>query len=62
MSTCPAFAWVGQTFASCDECGEPYWNHTHRYAVGVGEPFGGGLVLVPITAEEAEAARRKWSR
>jgi hypothetical protein len=22
---CESFRWVGQTFASCDNCGKPYW-------------------------------------
>ena len=58
--TCPAFKWVGQPFSSCDECGKPFWKHSHdtRYDA----PFGGRERRVVITRVQAEACRRKWDR
>lgn len=26
---CFGFRWIGQHFQHCDNCGEPYWEHTH---------------------------------
>jgi hypothetical protein len=26
---CFAFTWCGQSFRYCDNCGNPYWEHTH---------------------------------
>ena len=31
---CEAFAWIGQSFAHCDSCGQPYWEHTHIWGCG----------------------------
>lgn len=55
MNTCEAFSWVGQSFKHCDDCGQPYWDHTHVH--GVGSEFG---QRVPITPEEAERVKQKW--
>lgn len=52
---CEAFAWIGQSFRHCDNCGEPYWEHTHEH--GVGSQFG---TLVPITPEGASRVKSKW--
>lgn len=58
---CEGFAWVGQSFASCEECGRPYWEHSHdRRSGGSDGPFGLGLRLVPITPEQARGCRMKW--
>lgn len=58
---CEGFAWVGQSFACCDECGRPYWEHSHdRRSGGPDGPFGLGLRLVPITPEQARGCRMKW--
>ncbi|MFE6966898.1 hypothetical protein ACFVAJ_17440 [Agromyces sp. NPDC057679] len=54
-SLCEAFAWVGQPLTHCDDCGRPYWEHTHER--GVGQQAGD---IIPITAELAAARRRKW--
>lgn len=60
-AVCEGFAWVGQSFASCDECGRPYWEHSHdRRSGGSDGPFGLGLRLVPITPEQALGCRAKW--
>lgn len=59
---CEGFQWIGQTFASCDGCGHPYWEHTHDSQIKRdGTPFGPNQwALVPITPEQAEACRRRW--
>jgi hypothetical protein len=68
-AACPAFAWIGQSFAHCDDCGEPYWDHTHRYALGdenrqatTAGPFAPSRhqFLKVITRKEADAVRAKW--
>lgn len=59
---CRGFQWVGQSFASCDGCGLPYWEHTHdtRMRDGAGpfdeEPFD----YVPITDAQKVACKAKW--
>jgi len=59
---CAGFQWIGQSFAHCDGCGRPYWEHTHdRQIQKDAGPFDlGGWVLVPITPEQADACRRRW--
>lgn len=70
--TCYIYAWIGQSFEFCDNCGKPYWEHPYRYAVG---GFKGDFRVkrhlgyvdkwvwenaVIITKEEAEKTRAKW--
>lgn len=60
---CKGFRWVGQTFASCENCGQPYWEHTHdeqmRKDAG---PFDDDpWVYVPITGEQKAACKARWS-
>ena len=61
---CPGFRWIGQSFASCDGCGKPAWEHEGemRLREGAG-PFGGDgdWELRPWGPGEAEAIKRKWS-
>ncbi len=59
---CDGFRWIGQTFASCDDCGQPYWEHTHSREIDRERAFDVGFnyELVPITPEQADAARRRW--
>lgn len=35
---CFIFHWVGQTFMSCEECGEPDFVHPYRPVYGGGRP------------------------
>jgi len=58
---CYAFQWVGQPFSSCDNCGNPYWKHTHYLTVRVvpGKAFGRSFRKI-ITEEEAMACYMKW--
>jgi len=57
MTQCDVFAWVGQSFKHCDECGQPFWEHTHELRGG---PTYGEVLLVQITPELAEQVREKW--
>lgn len=64
---CPeGFHWMGQSFAHCDMCGLPAWEHD-----GMAEPkrtgtvsdvfsSNGHWVLKPWTPEGREACRRRW--
>jgi len=54
-ATCLAFHWIGQSFAHCDRCGQPYWEHSHDSHF-----VGGREKRVAIPAKAAEACRRKW--
>lgn len=42
---CTEFHWLGQTLASCDMCGKPYWVH---------ETYRGARIV------DAAAVKRKW--
>jgi hypothetical protein len=59
---CQGFRWVGQSFASCDGCGQPYWEHEcdTKLKPGAGpfddEPFD----YVPISDARRAAVRAKW--
>ena len=56
---CGAFAWLGQSFAFCDDCGQPYWDHTH-YGMGASERGPGRRVLKVITRASAARVRDEW--
>ena len=60
---CKGFQWVGQTFASCDRCGQPYWEHTHdsRMREGPGVLDADPWEYVPITDEQKAACKARWS-
>ena len=49
---CEAYAWIGQSFKYCDDCGKPYWEHTHIAR-------GGGR-RDPITPDSAAAVKARW--
>jgi hypothetical protein len=58
---CYGFMWVGQPFTSCDNCGQPYWEHTHEEVPHpAGGPFGRRLRRI-ISAADKEATRKKWA-
>lgn len=59
---CSGFQWIGQSFAHCDGCGAPYWEHAFDEQLNRDKgPFSpDAWVYVPISPEEAEATRRKW--
>ena len=59
---CAGFQWIGQSFAHCDNCGKPYWDHSHEDRLGRGGPFSGGSRRTVITRKQAEVCRRKWDQ
>jgi hypothetical protein len=56
---CFAFEWIGQPLTSCDNCGQPYWEHTHEQVHSPGQPISHHLRRV-IAANQREAVRAKW--
>lgn len=61
---CKGFQWIGQSFASCNECGQPFWEHTHdtRMKAGAGPFDKNPFEYVLITEAEKAACRAKWDR
>ena len=59
---CKGFAWVGQSFAHCEQCGEPYWEHQYDKQIKRGSgPFDDdSWHYVLITDELKAAVRAKW--
>lgn len=62
---CRGFRWIGQSFASCDGCGKPAWEHEGllRLREGAVAIFGGSeddYEVQPWKPGEAEAIERKW--
>lgn len=45
--TCQVFAWIGQPFTSCDNCGRPIWGHLYL------PPYGGARPVLFV---------RQWNR
>lgn len=48
---CTGYAWLGQDLHYCDDCGQPFWEHTHSKA-----PDGPEL----ITEQRREHVRSQW--
>lgn len=62
---CRGFRWIGQSFATCDGCGRPAWEHDgiRRLREGAKTIFGGSdddWEVIPWKPGEAEAIMRKW--
>jgi hypothetical protein len=70
--TCYIFAWVGQSFESCENCGKPYWEHLFdptyggekgAYRIKVYLSYLDAWVwekVNPITPERRAKTRAKW--
>jgi hypothetical protein len=56
---CFGFEWIGQPFSSCDNCGNPYWVHSHEARQAKGKRFG-HQVRVIISVEAATECYKKW--
>jgi hypothetical protein len=60
---CPAFRWIGQSFATCDGCGEPYWDHTHELTLAHdAKPFSIRERHQFIPRWRRDRVRAKWDR
>lgn len=64
IPACPGFLWIGQSFATCDGCGKPAWEHAGEMRLREGAALFGGSgadwELRPWKPGEAEAIKRKW--
>lgn len=61
---CKGFQWIGQSFASCDGCGKPYWEHDYDAQIKRDRPhpFGDDAIeYVPITPKQRAACKSLWS-
>ncbi len=61
--TCRGFQWIGQSFAFCDGCGKPAWEHEGEMRLREGASLFSGSEdweLRPWRPGEAEAIKRKW--
>lgn len=62
-SACAGFRWIGQPFSSCEECGQPYWEHTHEdrgtRRDGTHVPFGHTFRRI-ISQKDKDACKAKW--
>ncbi len=57
---CPdGFHWIGPSFAHCDQCGFPAWEHEGDHKPL--SPFGDAFEVVPYTDEQKATMRRKWA-
>ena len=58
---CYAFQWIGQPWSSCDNCGNPYWKHSHYLTVRADATgtFGRRFRKI-ITVDEAIGCYMKW--
>jgi hypothetical protein len=58
---CEGFQWIGQSFATCDRCGQPAWDHAGQdVAVDGAGPFDNRRTVRPWGPGEADAIRAKW--
>lgn len=59
---CESFQWIGQSFATCERCGQPAWDHVGEDvpAEGAG-PFGTERTVRLWKPGEADAIRAKWA-
>ncbi|WP_308491046.1 hypothetical protein [Microbacterium terrisoli] len=54
---CETFAWVGQPFTHCDDCGRPYWEHTYEWGLGANAGK-----RIKITDAARVRARARWEQ
>jgi len=60
---CEGFRWIGQSFATCDRCGQPAWDHVgEEIPVDGAGPFDGEWTVRPWNPGEADRIRAKWDR
>ncbi|SOD80065.1 hypothetical protein SAMN06272781_6850 [Streptomyces sp. 1222.2] len=59
---CEGFVWIGQSFATCDRCGQPAWDHAgEEVPVEDAGPFDTRRTVRPWKPGQAAAIRAKWS-
>ncbi|MDX3637803.1 hypothetical protein PV728_48045 [Streptomyces europaeiscabiei] len=58
---CEGFVWIGQSFATCDRCGQPAWDHEGEEVAAEGAgPFDNRRTVRPWKPGQADAIRAKW--
>lgn len=57
---CRAWAWIGQPFTSCDECGKPFWEHSHEW-IPLNGPFSTRWRRAVISTNVARIVRARWA-
>ncbi|MDX3839856.1 hypothetical protein [Streptomyces europaeiscabiei] len=58
---CEGFVWIGQSFATCDRCAQPAWDHEgEEVAVEGAGPFDNRRTVRPWRPGQADAIRAKW--
>jgi hypothetical protein len=58
---CEGFQWIGQSFATCDRCGHPAWDHQGEDVAAEGAgPFDGRRTVRLWEPGEADRIRAKW--
>jgi hypothetical protein len=58
---CEGFQWIGQSFATCDRCGQPAWDHAGEDVAAEGAgPFDYRRTVRLWEPGEADAIRAKW--
>lgn len=59
---CEGFVWIGQSFATCDRCGQPAWEHVgEEIPVEGSDPFDNRWTVRPWEPGQADRIRAKWS-
>lgn len=60
---CEGFQWIGQSFATCDRCGQPAWEHDGEDVPVEGAgPFDTRRTARPWKPGQADAMRAKWEQ
>ncbi|MGW2520537.1 hypothetical protein ACWC09_26680 [Streptomyces sp. NPDC001617] len=58
---CEGFRWIGQSFACCDRCGQPAWDHVgEEIPVEGAGPFDNRRTVRPWEPGQADRIRAKW--
>lgn len=57
---CYGFQWVGQPFNFCDNCGHPFWKHSHELTIWREGPKAGRQLRRIITVDRAISCYMKW--
>lgn len=55
---CFAYMWLGQSLKYCDNCGQPFWEHTHVEQWGKNNK----PVRKIISAGQRERVKLKWEQ
>jgi uncharacterized protein with PIN domain len=57
---CESYKWMGQSFKYCDDCGNPFWEHSHYDTSRESHPFRTFRRIISRT--HAERVKARWDR